>query len=67
MTIYSENTSEIPSFFNIKKPGQVKGLRKVSGLDREKLRHQFNVKASNKWLFLPIIYYGTIIHMLQNH
>ena len=26
VTIYSENTSEIPSFFDIKKPGQVKRL-----------------------------------------
>ena len=67
VTIYSEYTSEMPSFFNIKKSGQVKGLKNFSGLDREKLRHQFNVKASNKWLFPPIIYYGTNIHMLQNH
>ena len=66
VTISSEYTSEIPSYFNIKKTGQVKDLRNVSGIDREKLRRQFNGKASNKWLFWPIIYYGTVIHMLQN-
>ena len=48
MTISSEYTSEIPSYFNIKKPGQVKDLRNVSSLEREQLRRQFNVKASNK-------------------
>ena len=45
VTISSEYTSETPSHFNIKKPGQVKDLRNVSGLGREKLRRQFNVKA----------------------
>ena len=45
VTISSECTSETPSYYNIKKPGQVKDLRNVSGLDREKLRRQFNVKA----------------------
>ena len=45
----------------------MKDLRNVSGLDGEELRCQFNVKTSNKLLFSPIIYYGTVIHMLQNH
>ena len=55
------------SCFNIKKPGQVKDLRNVSGLDREKLRLQFNVKATNKSFLSPKICYGTVIHMLQKH
>ena len=38
VTIYSEYNSKIPSYFNIKKPGQVKCLRNINGLDREKLR-----------------------------
>ena len=67
VTIFSEYSSEIPSYFNIKKPGQVKDLRNVSGLDREKLRRQFNVKATNEWFLSPKIYYSTVIHMLQNH
>ena len=73
VAISSEYTSEIPSYFNTKnnkqtkkKTRQVKDLN-VSGIGREKLRRQFNVKASNKWLFLSIIYYATVIPMLQNH
>ena len=58
--VSSEYTSEIASYFNIKKTGQAKYLRNVSSLDREKLRRQFNVKASNQWFFSPIIYYGTV-------
>ena len=43
VTISSKYTLEILSYFNIKKPGQVKYLRNFSGLYREKLKHQFNV------------------------
>ena len=50
-----------------KKPGQVRDIRNFSDLGREKLRRQFNVKATNKWFLLFKIYYGTVIHMLQNH
>ena len=67
VTISSEYTSELPSYFNIKKPWQVKDLRNVSGLGKEKLWSQFNVKLSKKCFFSSIIYYGTVIHMLQNH
>ena len=66
VTISSEYISEKPSYFNIKKPGKVKDLRNVSGLDTEKLRRQFNAKATNKRFLSPKIYYGTVIHMLQN-
>ena len=45
VTIFLKYTSKIPLCFNIKKPGQVKDLRNVSGLDKEKLRHQFSIKA----------------------
>ena len=62
-----EYIAQIPLYFNIKKPGQVKDLSNVSGLRRETLRRQFNVKAANKWFLLPKIYYGKVIHMLQNH
>ena len=67
VTVSSEYIAEIPLYFNIKKPGQVKDLRNVSSLDSEKLRYQFKVKATNNWFHLPKTYYGTGIHMLQNH
>ena len=58
VTVSSEYIAEIPLYFNIKKPRQVKDLRSVSSLDSEKLRCQFKVKATNNWFHLPKTYYG---------
>ena len=54
-SISSEWVREIPIYFNIIKPGQVKDLRNIDSLDKEKIRRNYNLKAINT------LFYSTTI------
>ena len=47
ISVSSEYIKGTPNYFNINRPGQVKDLRNISALKREKLRRNFNQTATN--------------------
>ena len=50
VSLSSEQVKEIPIYFNITKPGQVKNLRNIDSLDKETIRRNHNRKAINNLL-----------------
>ena len=54
-SVSSEWVREIPIYFNIIKPGQVKDLKNIDSLDQEKIRRNYNLKAINT------LFYSTTI------
>ena len=47
---------EIPIYFNIIKPGQVKYLRNIDSWDKETIRRNYNRKAANN------LFYSTTVN-----
>ena len=54
-SLSSELVKEIPIYFNIIKPGQVKDLRNIDSLDKETIRRNYNRKAINNLLYSTTI------------
>ena len=54
-SLSSELVKEIPIYFNIIKPGQVKDLRNIDSLDKTTIRRNYNRKAINN------LFYSTTI------
>ena len=55
VSLSSEWVKEIPIYFNIIKPGQVKDLRNIDSLDKTTIRRNYNRKAINN------LFYSTTI------
>ena len=54
-SLSSEWVKEIPIWFNINKPEQVKDLRNIDSLDKETIRRNYNRKVINNLFYLTII------------
>ena len=54
-SLSSEWVKEIPIFFNINKPGQVKDLRNIDSLGKETIRRNYNRKARNNLFYSATI------------
>ena len=60
INVLSELIKDIPTYFNINRPGQVKDLRNVSWLEKENIRRDFNKKATNNYFYsTACLYYST--------
>ena len=66
-SISSEWEREIPIYFDIIKPGQVKDLRNSDSLDKEKIRRNYNTRATNNLFYSATIKTTRIVIMAHGN